>query len=453
MAKKKNISKLKTGAFTRSFSLAKLGLQAGAKAAGHAVGNLMASEAGQALRKKAHLLEQAALFTRELGQLKGSLMKAGQMLSVYGEHFLPPEANMLLKSLQSDSPPVDWKEMQKVLTRQLGKDRLAALDIQPEALAAASLGQVHRAMIRSNGEAIVLKIQYPGVDRAIDGDLQALRKFLAVTEFLPKLPATDDLFAEVKSMLRQELDYEQELEMLRFFRGELKGDSRYVLPRPHPEFSSKRVLAMDYEPGIALDAPEVAALSQERRNAIGTAALELYFRELFDWHRVQTDAHFGNFRLRLRGVGSAGQGPGKDPDQLVLYDFGAVRTLSPAFVGTYRVLLRGLFHEDQALFEKGAYALGILAPTDPPELKETFFTLCAAITEPFGKDQPFDWKESDLPTRVSKLSWEILKKFPLRAPPRELVFLDRKMAGMFTLLASLRVRIDARAILAKHLKD
>jgi len=103
--KKKKIKNLRTGAFSRGLSLAGLGLRAGAKAAGHAVGNMLASETAQELRKKAHLIEQAAMLTKELGQLKGSLMKAGQMLSVYGEHFLPPEVNLILKSLQSDSRP------------------------------------------------------------------------------------------------------------------------------------------------------------------------------------------------------------------------------------------------------------------------------------------------------------------------------------------------------------
>lgn len=439
MAKK--IKNLKTGALSRSLSLAGLGLRAGAKMAGHAMGNLMASETAKGLRKKSLLLEQAALFASELGELKGSLMKAGQMLSVYGEHFLPPEANVLLKSLQSDSPPVEWAEMEKVLKRQLGP-KLSDLEIREESLAAASLGQVHQAKVKKTGEEIVLKIQYPGVDKAIDGDIKALRKFLSLTEFLPKIPATDELFAEVKSMLRQELDYEKELEHLQFYREALKGDSRYVLPRPLPEFSAKRVLAMDFEPGTKVDSAEMKALSQERRNALGTAALDLYFRELFQWRKVQTDPHFGNFRLRLHGRGK---------DQWVLYDFGAVRALSAEFLATYRIMLRGLLDQDRAHFEKGAQGLGVLQAGDPQELKDLFFDLCAAIMEPFGAQQPYDWSQSDLPSRVSRTTWDIMKRFPLRAPPREVVFLDRKMAGMFTLLSVLNAKIDARAILEKHL--
>lgn len=438
----KKLSGLATGSVSRSFSLAKLGLQAGAKAAGHALGGILKSEAAQKIRKQAYVLEQLALLTAELGKLKGSLMKAGQMLSVYGEHFLPPEANQILKSLQSDSPPLRWEEIRKVLVRQLGKERMALLEIEEEAYAAASLGQVHRARILKTGQEIVLKVQYPGVDEAIDGDLKALRKILSISEWLPNLPGTDDLFAEVRAMLKRELDYELERETLEVFHKLLKGDPRYVLPRPIEEFSSKRVIAMSFEPGIAVDSEEVAALSQERRNALAANAMELYLKELFVWNKMQTDPHFGNYRVRL----------GKDKDQLVLYDYGAVREISPDFMRRYRHMLSGLFHHIRADFEKGALAMGVLHEDDPQELKDMFYELCAALVEPFALDGAYDWKGSDLPKRVSGLSWKIVKKFPLRAPPREVVFLDRKMIGMFTFLAVLGAKISARDLMRPYME-
>lgn len=443
MAKKKEIKQIRTGAFSRGFSIAKLGMQAGAKAAGYAVGNVMASEAAQALRKKAYMLEQVALLSRQLGELKGSLMKAGQMLSVYGEHFLPPEANLVLKTLQSSSPPVEWGEMKKVLTRQLGKERLDQLEIEEESIGSASLGQVHRARIKATGEEIVLKIQYPGVDKAIDGDIKALKRILSLTEWLPKVPATDEIFDEVKKMLKQELDYELELENLTFFHKALKSDERYVVPKPYPAFCTKRVLAMSYEEGVPVDSEVVLALAQDRRNHISEAALALYFRELFEFRKVQTDPHFGNYRVRLRGRGK---------DQLLLFDYGAVRELSRDFMEHYKVMLGGLYRGDRKEFESGALDLGVLEKTDPPELQEMFYELCAAIVEPFNEEDPYDWKKNDLPQRVSKLTWDIVRKFPLRAPPREVIFLDRKMAGMFTFLSVLGARINAREMLAPYLK-
>jgi len=440
MAKKK-IKNLRTGAVSRGLSLAGLGFRAGAKAAGNAMGNLFSSEAAQIIRKKSHLLDQVTLLTRELGQLKGSLMKAGQMLSVYGEHFLPPEVNQVLKSLQSDSNPVEWEEMKKTLVKQLGKEKVELLEIEPEPLGAASLGQVHKARRKKGGQEFVLKIQYPGVDKAIDGDIKTLRRILSLSEFLPKLPATDELFAEIRSMLKNELDYERESRMLLFFREQLKNDTRFILPEPIPEFSSKRVLAMSFEPGIPVDSPEVANLSQNRRNALAEAALDLYFRELFLWQKVQTDPHFGNYRLRLGGK----------PDQLILFDFGAVREVTESFMAKYKAMLSGIFHGDRQEFEIAAAAMGVLESSDPQELKDLFYDLSSTIVEPFLEDKPYDWRENELPKRVSKITWEIFRRFPLRAPPKEVIFLDRKMAGMFTFMSVLGAKFNARKVLGNYL--
>jgi predicted unusual protein kinase regulating ubiquinone biosynthesis (AarF/ABC1/UbiB family) len=201
---------------------------------------------------------------------------------------------------------------------------------------------------------------------------------------------------------------------------------------------------MSYEEGIPVDSEAVLNLSQDRRNAISEAALDLYFRELFVFRKIQTDPHFGNYRVRLRGKGK---------DQLLLFDYGAVRELTPKFMAQYKVMLGGLYWNKRSMFEDGAYDLGVLQPGDPAELKELFYELCAAIVEPFAEDAPYDWKKNDLPQRVSRLTWDIVKRFPLRAPPREVVFLDRKMAGMFTFMSVLGAKIDARKMLLTYMKD
>lgn len=442
MAKKK-IKKLKTGTFSRSFSLASMSFKAGAQLAGGAISGLLQSDAAKAVSKKARRLSQATDLVQQLGELKGSLMKTGQMLGVYGEHFLPPEINALLRTLQADSPPLEWASIEKSISKQLGKEKLAQLEVENDSVGAASLGQVHRATIKKTGETIALKVQYHGVDKSIDSDLKALRRILSLTEWLPKLPATDELFEEVRSMLKREVNYELELEMLELFGKELACDDRYIVPKAYPEFSAKRVLAMSFEDGVAIDSPEVAALSQERRNSISLALLDLYFKELFLWRRVQTDPHFGNFKVRI--------GKGTQPDRLVLLDFGAVRELSATFVEKYAQLLASTFYANREAFEKAAASMGVLDPKDPADLKDLFYKLCVGITEPFLEPQPYDWRGSDLPQRVTKDGWEMFKKFPLRAPPRELVFLDRKMAGIFTLLVRLGAKVNGRALLKPYL--
>jgi predicted unusual protein kinase regulating ubiquinone biosynthesis (AarF/ABC1/UbiB family) len=436
------LTKLKESAFSRGMALAKVSVSAGARAAGHAMGNLFANEASKPDRFRAMLMSQVELLTRELGQLKGSLMKVGQMLSMYGEHFLPPEVNALLKSLQNQSPPLAWPQIEKALKRQFTAEQLAALEIDTVPIASASLGQVHAATVKATGRKLALKIQYPGVDQAIEGDLKALRSLLSISKLIPKGPAFDELFVEVRQMLHQEVDYVRELELTQEFRALLAGDDRYVVPEVFPEFSNGRVLATSFEAGIPVDSPEVLALSQGRRDGIARAALELYFRELFVFGMMQTDPHFGNYRVRL--------GEGGAPDRLVCLDFGAVRKFPQTFRKPYYRMVRGAYAGDRSELWDGARALGFIQEGDSPELLDTFATLCMLICEPFAT-QAYDWAKSDLPNRVAAQGAHMAFAFKLRPPPREIVFLDRKMGGIYVFLSVLGAKFDAKASLEKFL--
>ncbi len=439
--KVKKLKKIREGALSRSWALAKVSMAAGAKAASHAVGTVFSTEADQPDRLKALLMSQVDLLTRELGQLKGSAMKVGQMLSMYGEKFLPPEANALLKSLQSQSPPLEWEAIEKVLRRQLSIKQLALLDVDPESMASASLGQVHRARVKSSGRWLAMKIQYPGVDQAIEGDLKALRSLLTLAKLIPRNIATDELFKEVRQMLHQEVDYSRELELTQEFRAALKDDPRFIIPEPFPEFSSSRVLTTSFEEGIAVDSPEILALPQERRNAIGALALDLYFKEIFTLKMMQTDPHFGNYRIRL--------GTNGEPDRMVLFDFGAVRKFPQSFLKPYYAMIKAAANKDKEGLLKASRQLGFLEEGDPVELDEYFAELVFLITEPFNGE--YDWGGSDLPQRVATKAGQMALKFKLRAPPREILFLDRKMGGVFILLSVLQARFDARPVLEPYL--
>jgi predicted unusual protein kinase regulating ubiquinone biosynthesis (AarF/ABC1/UbiB family) len=440
MAKK--LSKIKEGALSRGWALARVSMSAGAKAASHAVGNVFASDADKPERLKSLLLSQVDLLARELGQLKGSVMKVGQMLSMYGEHFLPPEVNSVLKSLQSQSPPLDWPAIEKVLKRQFTPEQLALVEIEREPLASASLGQVHAARILATGEQVAMKIQYPGVDQAIEGDLKALRSLLSLSKLIPKGPVFDEVFREVRQMLHQEVDYSRELELTEEFRSALSDDPRFIVPRTYAEFSTKRVLTTSLEIGIPVDSPEVLALPQERRNSIARLALELYLKELFVLGMMQTDPHFGNYRVK--------SGQGGEPDRLILFDFGAVRKFPQSFLKPYRKMVTGCFREDRTMLWEGARELGFIQEDDSPELLETFAELCMLITEPF-RSVDYDWGGSALPQRVAAKGAQMVFSFKLRPPPREIVFLDRKMGGIFIFLSVLKARFDARQVLESYL--
>lgn len=436
-----SISVLKTRPLQRNLALTRMGVSAGARIAAHELANLFRGADARARSDRAFYQEQAARLADELGRLKGSVMKVGQMLSLYAQYFLPPEAVEVLSGLQDNTPPVSWKSLQPVLARGLGRARLAELEIEHKPLASASLGQVHRARRRSDGLELVLKVQYPGVADAIESDIRTLSRLISMTRLAPSGLNLDPVYAEVKEMLHREVDYLAEREHTERYASLLAGDDRYVVPQLLGEYCSDQVLALSYEPGLNVRDRAVQALPEARRVQLAQAALELFLRELFDWGMVQTDPHFGNYRIR----------PADDGDRLVLLDFGATRLFGRGFIDSYREMLRGALRRDHDAILRGATGIGLMHEAFPAPVLEAFTGLCELIVEPF-RGGPYDWGGSDLPNRVgAKMARDALSRW-FRIPPREIVFLHRRLAGVFILIAALNVRWDARPVLERFLE-
>jgi predicted unusual protein kinase regulating ubiquinone biosynthesis (AarF/ABC1/UbiB family) len=442
-ARPKKIKKLKSSATARFFSLSKMTVKAGAQVAKYGLQKAFTNPDSRLAQWRELLISQSEMLTNELSELKGSLMKAGQQLSVYGEHFFPPEVNAILKQLQAQSAPLEWEPIEKTMKQNLAEHLIAKLEINHEALSAASLGQVHRAQIKDTHEEIVLKIQYPGVARAIGSDLRALRTFLSMAKLLPSGKQIDQLFDEIKTMLVQETDFEQEATRTNEFAAKLHGDTRFVIPRVYGEFSNKFIFAASYEPSHRLDSPEVQNLSPERRNKISYNFLDLYFKELFLWKVVQTDPHLGNYGIRIDETGA--------DDRIVLYDFGAVRTYPEDFMREYYALIAASLNKDKDGILSTALRLKFIYDDDDQELKDLFFEFCCDMVEPFFG--LYDWKNSTLPQRLTKKLLIIKNKFSVRAPPREILFLDRKMGGVFIALSVLKATLDSHDLITTYLSN
>ncbi len=445
--KKKKLTQIKSSMLSRSFSVAKLGLNAGVKYAATKLGNKSFDD---------FVTSQAGLFTKEFGELKGSLMKAGQMLSVYGEYFFPPQANAILKTLQSDSPAIEWDIMLTYLQKYFSAELLDELEIDPEPIGTASMGQVHKAKILKTGEIIALKIQYPDVDKAIDSDVAALKTLLKVSKIIPDGLDLKAIFEEVKMMLRQELDYVNEARLTKKYRELLEGDTRFVVPRIFARYSNKRVLATEFIDGLRADHPLVQSLSTQRRNRLSENFLDLYFKEIFVWNLVQTDPHLGNYKIQIDALGD---------DRLVLLDFGACREFSQEFIENYRQLIQGSVRNDEKLFLDAGRKLGFIKKGDSEAYIEAYKDFCYETVEPFwspedprnklnkiATDGTYRWKETDLPGRIVKKALHF-KNFDLRSPPREIIFLDRKTGGVFIFLAVLKAEINARKLIDAYLPE
>jgi predicted unusual protein kinase regulating ubiquinone biosynthesis (AarF/ABC1/UbiB family) len=451
---KGSISSLKTGSLERSVALTRLGVGAGAKIVAHSLANIFRGEIKRSSADRAFYERQARVLADELGRLKGSVMKAGQMLSLYGQYFLPEEAVTVLASLQDDTPPVDWRVVAPVLERALGRNRLRELDINETPMAAASLGQAHRARRRSDGLEVVVKIQYPGVADAIESDLNTLSRLLIMTRLTPKGLDITPVLSEVREMLYREVDYVSERRFTEAFRERLAGNPRFVVPQVVGDYCSDRVLTTTYEAGSHVRDAAVQDLSLARRNTLGHAFLELFLTEFFDWGMVQSDPHFGNYRIRV--------GDKAADDRIVLLDFGATRIFGRDFIEGYSDIVRGSLDRDHERVRRGAQAIGLIREGFPQAVLDAFAEMCEMVVEPFGSPGPetgalfntrgeYRWGESDLPLRAGRVAAMNALSVHFRVPPREIVFLHRRLAGVFIMLATLRCELDGRDALLRAL--
>ena len=452
---KGSISSLKTKPLERNMALTRLGLGAGAKIAAHSLANIFRGENRRTQADREFYERQAQILADELGKLKGSVMKAGQMLSLYGQYFLPEEAVAVLSQLQDDTPPVKWSVVAPVLEKSLGRARMAELDIDESPIAAASLGQAHKARRRKDGLELCVKIQYPGVADAIESDIRTLSRLLLMTRLTPKELDLTPVFAEVREMLLREVDYKSERRFTEEFASRLAGDARFAVPQVIAEYSSDMVLTTTFEKGVSVRDESVQALSQERRNQLSWAFLELFLIEFFDWGMVQSDPHFGNYRIRPDARGG---------DQIVLLDFGATRVYPRSFVSNYAGIVGGAMAHDRERIIKGANAIGLMKEGFPPAVLDAFSQMCELIVEPFdlheqGRTPPwllnargeYRWHDSDLPMRTGKVAAMNALSVYFRVPPREIVFLHRRLAGVFIMLATLGAELNARDLLLRYL--
>ncbi len=442
------MTQLKTRPFERNVALTKLGIGTGGRFVAHAMANVFRDAEGRKSADQVFYVERATELADALGQLKGSVMKAGQMLSLYGQYFLPPEAVAILSGLQDDTPAVDWRVVAPVLERAIGRQRLAELEIDETPLAAASLGQAHRARRKRDGMELVIKIQYPGVADAIESDIRSLSRLVSLSRLAPKGLDLDPVFNEVREMLHREVDYDSEAHFTNEFHSRLASDDRFVVPTVLGDYSNDRVLTTSYESGVSVRHDDIQSLSQPRRDRLGKHFLELFLTEFFDWGMVQSDPHFGNYRIR---AGDDGQ------DQIVLLDFGATKVFGRGFIESYSNIVMGALSRKPEQIYRGAIDIGLMDAKFPSSVMKAFAELCMQIVEPFEapdsgripdvlltEDGKYRWGESDLPMRGGRIASRNALSVHFRVPPREIIFLHRRLAGVFIMLSTLRTELAAR---------
>lgn len=461
MAKKPNDKtqkKIRTGSVERRAVMARAGVLSSSRMAGSAMlGIFQGKEARQARRRKA-LSKEARFMVEEMGKLKGSVVKIGQMMALYGEHFLPEEINDALHSLESETPALTWATMEGELKARLPNDCYTQFSIDQTPIGCASLGQVYVA--EHNDETWCLKVQYPGVAQAIDSDLKAMTQLLVMAKAVPKGPRFDEWLEEIRLMLHHEVDYQREADATRRMQQRISGDGRYVVPTVLDKASTKDLLVTSYEHGLHPLDEQVLALSQTRRNALAEAFFEFFLQEFFVWGELQTDPNFGNYRIRIADDDK------NDVDQVVMLDFGATRQFNPAFLSAFYQLMQAALQRDLQGVIAAATTMEFLRPDMPRDVADGFAEVCCLVMEPFrgpddvDSDTPkeafnaegkYCWGKSNLPKRASAMMGRAALSRYFKIPPAEFLFLNRKLVGVYTFMAVMDAESDMRGEMAKYL--
>jgi len=262
--------------------------------------SLVLSGPSRQAHQLANLVVNAERIVRELGQLKGAAMKVGQMLSLQ-DSLLPPEVTGVLAALQKTAPPIPFGVVERQLDAELPGWHNTIASLETAAIAAASIGQVHRGLL-ADGRPVAVKIQYPGIDRIIEADLVNLRRLLQSLFALFTDADFGPVWGEVRDRLREELDYVNEAQNLRRMAELCAGSEQVVIPGVIAAASSRRVLTMDYIAGYTPDEACDETRPQALRDRWGAVLFDFMLRGLFEPRMICARPYLCRSSLHARGA-------------------------------------------------------------------------------------------------------------------------------------------------------
>ena len=369
----------------------------------------------------------------QLAKLRGAAMKVGQLVSMETGDLLPPALADILARLRSDARAMPKAQVAGVLESNWGKGwekQFKHFSYTP--LAAASIGQVHRAQTH-DGRDLAIKIQYPGVQESIDSDVDNVAGLLRLSGLLPRELDINPLLKDAKRQLHEEADYLREGDYLQQYRDLLSDAPQYALPRLHPDLTTRHVLAMDYVGGVPLEA--LVDSPQATRDRVTELLFALLLREVFEFRLVQTDPNFANYRYDM------------DTQQLILLDFGATRPYKVSMARDFRRLISGAIAADRIAMADACLAIGYFDAASQTRHKEAVVDIGVDALEPFCQPGPYDFGTTDLPERVrsgglalgtDRAFWKI--------PPTDAMLLQRKFGGLYLLAIRLKAIVDIHAL-------
>lgn len=382
--------------------------------------------------------KNAERLANALCRMRGAALKIGQMLSIQDESLVPKPILAALDIVRQGADVMPRSQLNQVINTELGPDwmtKLISFDYEP--MAAASIGQVHRAVTK-DGLQVAMKIQYPGVADSIESDIENVKLLLNYTNLIPKGLYLDSAIKVAKEELSRECDYELEAANEKRFRSLISGKDGFYVPIVVDDLSSKKVLTTELVAGVPID--KVALLDQETRNYVGKKLLELTLMELFIYRFMQTDPNWSNFLY-------------DDATKIInLIDFGAAREFPKRFVDDYLRMVLACADGDREGVIEMSRKLGFLTGLESEVMLDAHVQAGFIVGLPFSKPGGYDFRSTNITQSISNLGATMLQH-RLTPPPDEAYSLHRKLSGAFLACIKLGAVVPCREVLDDVCKD
>ena len=399
------------------------------------------SDEEKRLQARSEMMQDVGIQIAEtLGEMKGAVMKVGQIASQYKDVF-PPEVASALEKLQKDAPAMPYAQIRAQVENELqGNINELFISFEEIPFAAASIGQVHRAILPS-GQKVVVKVQYPDVDKNCDSDLKQVRMALKIAGVLNmSRTLQEQLFHEIRQSLHDELDYIKEAHNLRVFGAFHSRDDGIIIPRVISSHSSKRVLTLTEERGEPLAI--AATWDNDIKQKIATHLFHFSAGQLFGLYRMHCDPHPGNFAFRADG-------------SVVAYDFGGIRSYSDSEVQLFRRFAQHAIKGDVTALEQDLIALEVRRDNKthvPGEFYQKWLSIgLQSLSIPPYQEGAFDFSKSQVHHEAITQMRASLKYFGQFQPSATTMMMDRTVSGQYWNLVNLGVEIDLSPLVHHYL--